>query len=72
MEVNRKMRALNQLKLRDLAHNHHGDVRIFSAHDSVEFEDFKTEPPRLLAGTSDNFENVLWMRRNLQDGRSLH
>lgn len=72
MEVNRKLRTFNQMKLRDLAHNHHGDVRIFSAHDAIEFEDLKSEPQRLLAGTTENFENVLWMRRNLQNEKSFH
>ncbi|MBA2405874.1 MAG: MBL fold metallo-hydrolase [Bdellovibrionales bacterium] len=70
MEVNHKLRVLNQMKLRDLAHDHHGDVRIFSAHDAIEFEDLKKSEPRLLAGTSDNFENVLWMR-NKQEPKSL-
>lgn len=72
MEVNRKMRLLNQMRLRDLAHEHPFDVRIFSAHDEVEFEDLKASPPTLLAGTSETFENVLWMRRQNQDRQSLH
>jgi len=72
MEVNHKMRIFNQMRLRDLAHDHHGDVRIFSAHDAIELEDLKSSLPRFLAGTSDNFENVLWMRKNNQERPPLH
>lgn len=71
METNRKQRIFNQLKLRDLAHDHHGDVRIFSAHDAVEFEDLKMEEPRLLAGTNETFENVIWMRRQHYQSQSM-
>ena len=71
MDVNRKQRHFNQMKLRDLAHEHQDDVRIFSAHDAVEYEDLKMEEPRLLAGTSETFENVLWMRRQTSSIQSM-
>lgn len=71
MQVNAKMRAFNQMRLRDLARDHH-NVRIFSAHDSVEFEDLKNAPARLLAGTTEEFENVLWMKKNQLSERPLH
>jgi glyoxylase-like metal-dependent hydrolase (beta-lactamase superfamily II) len=38
MEVDRKARLANQQKLRKLSLEHAGDVRIFCAHDAVEFE----------------------------------
>lgn len=72
MEVNRKQRLFNQMKLRDLAHAHPDDVRIFSAHDKAEFEDLKNEEPRLLAGTNETFENVLWMRRQTGSTQSMY
>ncbi len=71
MQVNQKMRAFNQMRLRDLARNHH-DVRIFCAHDSIEFEDLSALPPRLLAGTTDVYENILWMKKNMQSENSLN
>ena len=70
MDTHHKLRQQNQMLLRDLAHTHHHDVRIFSAHDAVEFVDLINEEPRLLAGTSENFENVIWMRRNLQQPKT--
>lgn len=72
LEVNHKLRTFNQMKLRDLAHAHRSDVRIFSAHDAIEFQDLKTSPQRLLSGTSDNYENVLWMKWNSDQNKSLH
>jgi glyoxylase-like metal-dependent hydrolase (beta-lactamase superfamily II) len=69
MEVNRKMRLWNQMRLRDLAHEHHRDIRIFSAHDAVEFDDLRTDKDRLLAGTAKNYENVIWMRRQLEQSK---
>jgi len=38
MEVDRRARLANQAKLRRLSLDHAGDVRIFCAHDAVEFE----------------------------------
>lgn len=71
MEVSRHQRLFNQKRLKDLAHTHHKDVRVFCAHDKVEFQDLKTEKLRLLAGTSENFENVFWMRREQGKERPL-
>jgi glyoxylase-like metal-dependent hydrolase (beta-lactamase superfamily II) len=72
IEANHKMRILNLIKLRDLAHDHHSEVRIFSSHDSVEFADLKNEPPRLLAGSPETFGNVLWMRQPTPERRPFH
>ncbi len=72
IEANHKLRILNLIKLRDLAHDHPSEVRIFSSHDSVEFADLKHEPPRLLAGSPESFENVLWMRHAPIERRPFH
>lgn len=72
MDADSKMRQENQMKLRDLAHQHHHDVRIFCAHDAIEFKDLLAAEPTLLAGTSENFENVLWMRRHNLQGKTAH
>lgn len=69
METHRRMRNLNLLRLKDLAHNHTSAVRIFSAHDPVEFSDFQLEEQRLLAGSPEAYANVLWMRRTPSEER---
>jgi glyoxylase-like metal-dependent hydrolase (beta-lactamase superfamily II) len=38
METDRELRLENQLRLRELVHAHGRDVRVFCAHDAVEFE----------------------------------
>lgn len=72
LEVNHKRRMFNQMKLRDLAHSQRADVRIFCSHDKVEFEDLKHGEQRLLAGSPEAFENVLWMKRQTTNPNSLH
>lgn len=67
MQVNRKMRLLNQIKLKDLAHQHHSDLRIFCYHDPTEFEDLKRSVPRLLFSGNDALDNILWMKPKHSD-----
>jgi glyoxylase-like metal-dependent hydrolase (beta-lactamase superfamily II) len=64
MQINRKMRVLNQIKLRDLSHEHQSDLRIFCSHDPTEFEDLKRAVPRLLFSDNEALNNILWMRPN--------
>jgi glyoxylase-like metal-dependent hydrolase (beta-lactamase superfamily II) len=45
MEVDRRMRLLNQRRLRLLNRDHSDEVKIFSSHDRVEFEKFIRPPP---------------------------
>jgi glyoxylase-like metal-dependent hydrolase (beta-lactamase superfamily II) len=40
MEVDRNARLLNQDRLRQLANNHRGEVRLFCSHDAIEFKTF--------------------------------
>jgi len=50
MEVDARARMKNQGRLRDLAHENAGEVRVFSAHDPVELERFaETAPPEVSA-----------------------
>jgi hypothetical protein len=44
MEVNREARLANQARVRDLALTRSPDVRVFSAHDAVEFEQLAGTP----------------------------
>ncbi len=43
MEVDRKARLANQARLRQLAIDHHQEVRLFCSHDAVELRSFATE-----------------------------
>lgn len=64
MQVNRKMRILNQIRLRDLSHEHHSDLRIFCSHDPTEFRDLSRSAPRLLLCDNETLSNILWMKPN--------
>jgi hypothetical protein len=41
METNRRMRLENQDRLRELVQNHSDEVRVFCAHDFVEFAELR-------------------------------
>jgi glyoxylase-like metal-dependent hydrolase (beta-lactamase superfamily II) len=69
MEVNRKMRLFNQQRLRELSRNHH-EIRIFSAHDAIEYDDLRAEELKILSSAQmEPYQNVLWMRKGLQQDR---
>jgi hypothetical protein len=52
MEVDRTLRLANQARLRALVKNHGGDVRVFSAHDPVEFEQYAARSPEISRASS--------------------
>lgn len=71
MEVNRQARLKNQQRLRKLALEKSNVVKVFCAHDQMEFDQLKSGPVRSLKeGVS--FENVLPFHDGLPPGLNMH